>query len=69
MFAQIGMSGSWWSASAPLLIFLFGYLHFYLVAFWVHDLRTVRAKAMVAGAIYAVDLVAILVFGVGLGWI
>jgi hypothetical protein len=35
---------SWWSASAPWLIFLFGYLPFFLVSFWVHDMKTVRKK-------------------------
>jgi hypothetical protein len=60
---------AWWSASAPWLIFLFGYLHFFLVSFWVHDMPTMRAKATTVGIIYAVDLAAILVFGVILGWI
>jgi hypothetical protein len=60
---------AWWSASAPWLIFLFGYLHFFLVSFWVHDMPTVRAKAITVGIIYAVNLAAILVFGVILGWI
>ncbi|MBN1979227.1 MAG: hypothetical protein JW918_17665 [Anaerolineae bacterium] len=60
---------AWWSASAPWLIFLFGYLYFFLVSFWVHDMPTVRAKAATVGIIYAVDLIAILVFGVVLGWI
>jgi hypothetical protein len=60
---------AWWSASAPWLIFLFGYLHFFLVSFWVHDMPTLRAKATTVGIIYTVDLVAILIFGVILGWI
>jgi hypothetical protein len=59
----------WWSASAPWLIFLIGYLTFFLVSFWVHDLETVRSKAIVVGAIFGVDLLAIIVFGFALGWI
>jgi hypothetical protein len=59
----------WWSASAPWLIFLFGYLTFFLVSFWVHDMERIKSKAITVGAIFAVDLVAILVFGVILGWI
>ena len=59
----------WWSATVPYLIFLFGYLHFFLVAFWVHDMATVRKQATTVGIIFAVDIVAILVFGVGLGWL
>jgi hypothetical protein len=59
----------WWSASAPWLIFLIGYLTFFLVSFWVHDLKTVRSKAIVVGAIFGVDLLAIIIFGFVLGWI
>jgi hypothetical protein len=35
---------SWWSARAPWLIFLVGYLPFFLVSFRVHDLETVRRR-------------------------
>jgi hypothetical protein len=59
----------WWSASAPWLIFLFGYLTFFLVSFWVHDLKTVRSKAIVVGTIFGVDLLAIIIFGFILGWL
>lgn len=60
---------SWWNASAPWLIFLFGYLHFFLISFWVHDMESLRKKATVIGIIYAVDIVSILIFGVILGWL
>jgi len=59
----------WWSASAPWLIFLFGYLTFFLVSFWVHDLKTVRSKVIVVGTIFGVDLLAIIIFGFILGWL
>jgi hypothetical protein len=59
----------WWNARAPILIVLFGYLHFFLVSYWVHDMRTVRAKAVTVGAILGFDILCILVFGVALGWI
>ncbi len=59
---------SWWNVGAPWLIFLIGYLPFFLVAFWVHDMRTIRAKALTVGGIYAFDAVAILVLAL-LGWI
>jgi hypothetical protein len=59
----------WWSASAPWLIFLIGYLPFFLMSFWVYDMPTVRAKATTVGIIYTINLAAILVFGVILGWI
>jgi hypothetical protein len=60
---------SWWNARAPWFIFLIGYLPFFLVSFWVHDMEEVRKKATVVGVIYGVNLVSILVFGVILGWI
>ena len=59
----------WWSAGAPWLIFLFGYLTFFLVSFWVHDLKTVRSKAIAVGTICGVDLLAIIIFGFILGWL
>ena len=60
---------SWWNKSAPWLIFLIGYLPFFLVSFWVHDMESVRKKATVIGVIYGVDIVSLLVFGVILCWI
>ncbi len=60
---------SWWSARAPWLIFLFGYLPFFLMSFWVHDMRTVRSKVVTIGVIYGVDVVAAVVFGGVLGWL
>ncbi len=59
----------WWNKSAPWLIFLIGYLPFFLVSFWVHDMESVRKKAAVIGVIYGVDIVSMLVFGAILGWI
>jgi hypothetical protein len=59
----------WWNAKAPWLIFLFGYLHFFLVSFWVHDMATLRKKALTVGIIFGVDIVALIVFGGILKWI
>jgi hypothetical protein len=60
---------TWWNTGAPWLIFLLGYLPFFLVAFWVHDMEGVRKKAAAVGVIYAVDAVCLVVFGGILGWI
>jgi hypothetical protein len=60
---------AWWSARAPWLIFLIGYLPFFFVSFWVHDIPGLKKKALVVGAIFGVDLMAILVFGMILGWL
>jgi hypothetical protein len=59
----------WWNAGAPWLIFLFGYLYFFLVSFWVHDMESVKKKVITVGIIYAVDIICIIVFGVVLGWL
>ncbi|GAB4343289.1 MAG: hypothetical protein Kow0099_21560 [Candidatus Abyssubacteria bacterium] len=59
---------SWWNVRAPWLIFLVGYLYFFLVAFWVYDMKSVRSKAAAVGVIFAVDAAALLIFG-ALGWI
>ena len=58
-----------WSARAPRLIQQHGYFPFFLVAFWVYDMKTVRSKAITVGVIYAVDIAALIVFGCVLGWI
>ncbi|MBN1427244.1 MAG: hypothetical protein JXB07_02590 [Anaerolineae bacterium] len=60
---------SWWSPGTPWLIFLIGYLPFFLISFWVHDMKTVRAKMMGVGALYTVIVASLLVFGVILNWI
>lgn len=60
---------AWWNARVPWLIFVFGYLHFFVVSFWVHDMACVRRKAKVVAVIYAVDVVCLVVFGTLLQWI
>ncbi len=59
----------WWNIGAPWLIFIFGYLTFFLVSFWVFDMPTIRRKLNVLGVIYGVDILALLIFGVALHWI
>ncbi|MBN2091525.1 hypothetical protein JW964_18070 [candidate division KSB1 bacterium] len=60
---------SWWSTSMPIFIILFGYLHFFLVAFWVFDMKTMKKKIITTGIIYSVDLISIVLFGIILNWI
>lgn len=60
---------AWWGANAPWLIFLIGYLPFFLVAFAVHDMATVRQKALTTAGILGFDLLGLAVFGGLLGWI
>ena len=60
---------AWWSVRAPWLIFLIGYLPFFLVSFWVFDMDSIRKKAMTVGTILAVDIISLVLFGALLGWI
>ena len=60
---------SWWSASAPWLIFLIGYLPFFLVSFWVFDMPTVQQKAKTVAVILGFDLVCLILFAGILKWI
>jgi hypothetical protein len=59
----------WWDASSPWLIFLFGYLWFFVVAFWVHDMGDVKKQARAVGVIWGIAALLALVFGIGLNWI
>jgi len=59
----------WWNVRMPWLIVVFGYLTFFVVAFWVHDMPTVRQKATTVGAIFAFDAVCLVVFAGLLKWI
>ena len=60
---------AWWRAGVPWLIFLIGYLPFFLVAFWVFDMDSVKRKAITVGSILGFDLVCLVVFGAILNWI
>ena len=59
----------WWDANSPSLIFIFGYFHFFVVAFWVHDLDTIKKKIITTGVIWSIALILVLIFGVGLNWL
>jgi hypothetical protein len=59
----------WWNIGAPWLIFLIGYLPFFLVSFWVFDMESLRRKITTVGVIYAVDIIALVLFAVVLQWI
>lgn len=60
---------SWWSIRAPWLIFLIGYLPFFLVAFWVYDMDTIRKQVKTVGCILGVDILCLIMFGAVLSWI
>jgi len=60
---------SWWNRGAPYLIFLLGYLTFFLVGFWVYDLPTIKQKTRVVGTIYTIVILGLIVFMGILKWI
>ena len=60
---------SWWNVRAPWLIFLIGYFPFFAVGYWVHDMKTVRSKAITVGCILGFDAACLIVFGTFLKWI
>jgi len=60
---------SWWRAGAPWLIFLIGYLPFFAVSFWVHDMKTIKSKLIAVGTIWGIVIASLVVFIPILGWI
>jgi len=60
----------WWNATpwGVILIFFFGYFHFFVAALFVHDLPKIKDKIKVVGVIYTIGLGAVLICG-PLGWI
>ena len=60
---------AWWNRGMPFLIFLFGYLWFFVFAFWVYDMKEFKQKLQVVGALWAVDVIALIVFAGFLKWI
>lgn len=59
----------YWSTDFPYLVFLIGYLPFFLVAYWVHDLPSTRRQLVVVGGLGALVAGSLGVFGPLLGWI
>ena len=59
----------WWNVGTPWLIFLFGYMPFYLMCYWVYDMECRKKQVITVSSIFAFNGVAILIFGVGLGWL
>lgn len=60
---------SWWNRGAPYLIVLFGYLHFFLVSFWVFDMESTKKQIITVGIIYTFDIICLILFMGILGWI
>lgn len=52
----------WWNWYNPILIFLIGYFHFFIGAFYVYDLADKKSKLKVVGIIYAIGLILLCIF-------
>jgi hypothetical protein len=59
----------WWNVASFPVIIIFGYLTFYVVAFWVHDMASRTRQITVVASLASLDLAAGLLFGPVLGWI
>jgi len=57
----------WWNWYNPVLIFLIGYFHFFVGAFYVYDLPELKDKIKVVGIIYGVGIILLCIFGPILG--
>lgn len=66
---QLTWDYAWWNARVPWLILVVGYLWFFAVAFWVHDMPTIARKARTVLALYAVDGACLVLFAGVLKWI
>jgi len=60
---------AWWGRSAPWLIFLFGYLTFFILAFWVFDMKSFKNKLITVGSIWTIAILSLIVFIPVLHWI
>ncbi|MFW9894507.1 MAG: hypothetical protein ACFFD7_01735 [Candidatus Thorarchaeota archaeon] len=52
----------WWNWYNPILIFLIGYFHFFIGAFYVYDLPDRKSKVKVVGIIYAIGIGLLCIF-------
>ncbi len=68
-FGALTWDYSWWNVKVPWLLWIAGYFYFFLVAYWVYDMKTIRAKAVTVGAILGFDLILLIVFIGILKWI
>ena len=59
----------WWSARFPLLIFLIGYMPFFLTCFHVYDTDDRRKQLKIVSTIFGFNALLIVIFGLILKWL
>ncbi len=57
-----------WNARQPWLIFLIGYLPFFLVCYWVYDMPSRRRQLAVVAGLLSLDALALAIL-IPLGWL
>jgi hypothetical protein len=60
---------SWWNWPNLWLIIIVGYSLYMIFSFWIHDMESMKRKVAIVSAMYAVDIVCLVVFMGVLGWI
>ncbi|MHA1268421.1 MAG: hypothetical protein ACTSPY_01420 [Candidatus Helarchaeota archaeon] len=57
-----------WSFSFPWLIIPIGYLHFFVIAFWIHDMNRRKNQIAALSIIYILDFALMAIF-IPIGWL
>jgi hypothetical protein len=60
---------TWWNASFPVLIFFFGYFHFFAFTWCVYDMPSTHLRCLAVSYVLAVNVAATAIFGFGLGYL
>ncbi len=59
----------WWNWPNFYLIFLVGYMPYFILAFTVHDMESMKLKIGIVSGLYAVEILLLIIFMGVLGWI
>ena len=59
----------WWNWPNVWLIIIIGYSLYMIFSFWIHDMESMKRKIAIVSAMYAVDIVCLVVFMGVLRWI
>jgi hypothetical protein len=54
----------WWNWPNVWLIIIVGYSLYMIFSFWIHDMESMKRKVAIVSAMYAIDIVCLLVFRV-----
>lgn len=58
-----------WNVNAPYLIWLIGYMPFFIVAYWVYDMPSLKRQIAVVAGLASMVVAALAIFAGVLGWI